>query len=100
MIMVILTERRIREYYEANPASKSALQDWTKKVKEAEWKTFEDIKKTFNSVDYVGNQHYVFNIKGNDYRMVAVVKFTPQFVMIKFLGTHAEYDKLTDISNL
>ena len=93
MFMVILTERRIREYYEANPASKSALQDWTKKVKEAEWKTFEDIKKTFNSVDYVGNQHYVFNIKGNDYRMVAVVKFTPQFVMIKFLGTHAEYDK-------
>ena len=100
MIIVILKERRIREYYEANLASKSALQDWTKKVKEAEGKTFEDIKKIFNSVDYVGNQHYVFNIKGNDYRMVAVVKFTPQFVMIKFLGTHAEYDKLTDISTL
>ena len=98
--MVILTERRILEYYEAKPASKMALQDWTKKVKEAEWKTFEDIKKTFNSVDNVGNQHYVFNIKGNDYSMVAVVKFTPQFVMIKFLGTHDEYDKLTDISNL
>ena len=98
--MVILTERRILEYYEANPASKSALQAWAKKVKEAKWKTFEDIKKTFNSVDYVGNPHYVFNIKGNDYRMVAVVKFTPQFVMIIFLGTHAEYDKLTDISNI
>ena len=49
--MVILTERRIREYYEAKTASNLALQDWTKKVKEAEWKTFEDIKKTFNSVD-------------------------------------------------
>lgn len=98
--MVILTERKIREYYEAHPASKAALQDWTKKVKEADWKTFDDIKKTFNSVDYVGNQHYVFNIKGNDYRMVAVIKFTPKFVMVKFLGTHAEYDKITDIANL
>ena len=98
--MIILTERKIRLYYEANPSSKTALQDWTKKVKEAEWKNFDDIKKTFNSVDYIGNQHYVFNIKGNDFRMVAVVKFTPQFVMIKFLGTHAEYDKLKDISNL
>ena len=77
-----------------------AFQDWTKKVKVAEWETFEDIKKTFNSADYVGNQHYVLNIKGKDCRMVAVIKFTPQFVMIKFLGTHAEYDKLTDIPNL
>ena len=98
--MIILTERKIREYYEANPASTSALQEWTKKIKEAEWKNFDDIKKTFNSVDYIGNQLYVFNIKGNDYRMVAVIKFTPRFVMIKFLGTHAEYDKIKDIKNI
>ena len=77
-----------------------ALLDWTKKVKEAEWKKFEDIKKTFNSVDYIGNQHYVFNIIGNEYIMVSVVKFRPQFVIIKFLGTNAECNKLTDISNL
>lgn len=39
-------------------------------------------------------QHYVFNIKGNDYRMVVVIKFIPQFVLIRFIGTHAEYDKI------
>ena len=70
------------------------------KTEEAEWKSLQDIKQTFNSVDYVGNQHYVFNIKGNDFRLVVVIKFTPQHVFIRFIGTHAEYDKITDIQNL
>ena len=61
---------------------------------------FADIRTTFNSVDYVGNQHYVFNIKGNDFRLVVVIKFTPQQVFIRFVGTHAEYDKINNISNL
>ena len=52
------------------------------------------IKKDFPSVDYVGNQRYVFNIKGNNYRLVFVIKFVPQFVFIRFVGTHAEYDKI------
>ena len=51
-------------------------------------------------MDSVGNQHYVFNIKGNDFRLVVVIKFTPQLVFIRFVGTHAEYDKITDISTL
>jgi mRNA interferase HigB len=55
---------------------------------------FADIKKTFNSVDSVGNQHYVFNIRGNNYRLVVVIQFTPQFVYVRFIGTHAEYDKI------
>lgn len=98
--MRIIAERTIRLYYEAHPESKSALQDWAAKVKAANWENFADIKSTFNSVDYVGNQHYVFNIKGNDFRLIAVVKFTVHFVLIRFIGTHAEYDKITDIKNL
>lgn len=98
--MRIISERTIRFYYEAHPEAKSALQDWTSKVKESNWKNLADIKQTFNSVDYVGNQHYAFNIKGNDFRLVAVVKFTIKFVLIRFIGTHAEYDKIKDIANI
>ena len=58
------------------------------------------MKKTFNSVDSVGNQHYVFNIKGNDYRLVVVVKFTISQVLIRFVGTHQEYDKIKDIQHI
>lgn len=92
--MRIISERTIRLYYERNPAAKTVLQDWAARVKKAQWKNFADIKQTFNSVDAVGNQHYVFNIKGNDFRLVAVIKFVPQFVLIRFIGTHQEYDRI------
>ena len=58
------------------------------------------IKQTFNSVDYVGNNRFVFNVKGNDYRLVAIISFNAKKVYIRFIGTHAEYDKIKDIKNI
>ena len=99
-LMRIIARKKIVDYYTLHPQAKSALDEWYSKTEEAEWKSLQDIKQTFNSVDYVGNQHYVFNIKGNDYRLIVVIKFTPQHVFIRFIGTHAEYDKIVDIQNL
>ena len=100
--MRIFTEQALKEYAENHPDSKVALQEWTTIVKRSKWTCFADIKKTFNSVDNVGNQHYVFNIKGNNYRLVVVIKFAIQFVYIRFIGTHKEYDsiELELLSNL
>ncbi len=92
--MRIFTEQTLKEYSEAHPDVKLALQEWAYVVKKSRWTCFADIKKTFNSVDSVGNQHYVFNIKGNNYRLVVVIKFTIGFVYVRFIGTHAEYDKI------
>jgi mRNA interferase HigB len=86
--MRIFTEKALKDYIEVQPMSRIALQEWVTIVKKAQWKCFADIKHTFNSVDNVGNQHYVFNIKGNDYRLVVVIKFTIQFVYVRFIGTH------------
>ena len=58
------------------------------------WTCFADIKQTFNSVDYVGNNRFVFNIKGNNYRIVAIVIFASKKVYIRFVGNHKEYDKI------
>ena len=98
--MRIFTEQAIKEYAEAHPDAKAALQEWTSIVKRSKWTCFADVKKTFNSVDNVGNQHYVFNIKGNNYRLIVVIKFTIKFVYIRFIGTHAEYDKIADCSKI
>ena len=98
--MRIFTEQTLKEYAEAHPEAKAALQEWTTIVKKSEWTCFADVKKTFNSVDNVGNQHYVFNIKGNNYRLIVVIKFTIKFVYVRFIGTHAEYDKIEDCSTL
>lgn len=92
--MRIFTEKTLNEFIEKHPDSKTAIQEWVKKVKNSTWTCFADIKNTFNSVDAVGNQHYVFNIRGNNYRIVVVVQFTPQFVYVRFVGTHEEYNKI------
>ena len=58
----------------------------------AKWKTPQDIKAAFASASFVGSNRVVFNIKGNDYRLVVSVAYRFQAVYVKFIGTHAEYD--------
>lgn len=98
--MRIFTEQTLKAYSEKHPESKTALEEWSSIVKKSNWTCFADIKSTFNSVDSVGNQHYVFNIKGNDFRLIVVIKFTIHFVYVRFIGTHSEYDKIPDCSTI
>lgn len=92
--MRIITEEPLKDYIARFPDTKTALQNWVKMVKEAQWECFADVKKSLNSVDNVGNQHYVFNIRGNHHSLVVVIKFTIKWVYIRFVGTHEEYDKI------
>lgn len=96
--MHIIKKKTLTDYYELHPQDRTALEDWYSRTKRSHWKCFADIKATFNSVDSVGNQRYVFNIKGNDFRLIVVIQFRPEFVYIRFIGTHAEYDKIKDAS--
>lgn len=99
--MRIFTEQKIKEYITEHPESRVALQDWVQRVKRAEWKDFADIRRSFSgSVDCVGNQRYVFNIRGNNYRLIAVVRFTIKYVYIRFIGTHTEYERIKDITTI
>ena len=98
--MRIISKSILTAYYNEEPKAQVALENWYNKTKEATWRNFADMKKTFNSVDSVGNKRYVFNIKGNDYRLVVLVLFTAGRVYIRFVGTHVEYDKIKDIKNI
>ncbi len=75
------------------------LQTWYKIVENADWKNINDVKKIYGSADIVGNNRMVFNIKGNDYRLVVAFNFQRQWVFIKFIGTHKQYDKI-DVSTI
>lgn len=70
------------------------LERWYHTVEEAKWHSFAEMRMYFGTVDYVGNQHYVFNIGGNKYRLIVVVKFVMGYVFIRFVGTHQDYDKI------
>lgn len=98
--MRIISKSTLVEFYTKEPQSKSALEEWYEKTRRAEWSCYADMKQSFNSVDAVGNQHYVFNIKGNNYRLVVVIQFTPKTVYIRFVGSHRDYDRIKDIQNI
>ena len=98
-VMHVISFATIRSYSQQHADASVALRDWHTKTEKASWKTLADIKKTFGSADYVGNDRYVFNIKGNDYRLVAMIFLQAGQVYIRWIGTHAEYDKIKDIEN-
>ena len=98
--MHIISFRKLREFFEEDPNSKVALQDWYKRVSKAEWDNFSDMKKTFNSVDSVGNSRFVFNVKGNHYRIVALLLFQIKRVYIRWVGTHKDYNKIKNIDKI
>lgn len=97
--MRIVTYKRIKDFSEKHTAAENPLNFWYHTTTAEEWKNLNEIKQTFNSVDYVGNHRFVFNIKGSDYRLIAIISFNAQKVYIRFIGTHADYDKLKDIKN-
>ena len=98
--MHVIAKSTLVEYYTSHPQAKQPLEDWYETTRRAEWRNLTDIRAMFNNVDYVGNDRYVFNIKGNDYRLIVIIRFTKGRVFIRFVGTHSEYDKITDIKNI
>jgi Uncharacterized protein conserved in bacteria len=96
--MRVIAISTLKAFWEKHPDAEQPLKEWYVKTCRVRWKNLADMRNDFNSVDYVGNQRYVFNIKGN-YRLVVAVKFTPELVYIRFVGTHDEYDRI-DVSTI
>ena len=92
--MRIFTQQALAACCRQYPEARVSLQNWKTIVKRSKWKSFSDMKRSFRSADSAGNQRYVFNIRGNEFRLVAIVKFNIGFVYIRYFGRHAEYERL------
>ena len=99
--MRVVSHKKLREFYETpgREDAQAALERGYEITEDTQWHSFSEMKADFGDVDAVGNQHYVFNIRGNKYRLVVVVKFLMGYVFIRFVGTHKEYD-LIDASKI
>jgi mRNA interferase HigB len=95
----IYNKSTLGNFWKKYQQAKVPLQTWYKIVENADWKNINDVKKIYGSADIVGNNRMVFNIKGNDYRLVVAFNFQRQWVFIKFIGTHKQYDKI-DVSTI
>lgn len=92
--MRIISRKKIRKFGEKHTDARSALESWYADAKHANWKTPSDIKNIYNNACFVGTTRVVFNIKGNKYRLVAVIQFEYGIVYIRFVGTYKEYDRI------
>jgi mRNA interferase HigB len=90
----IIAKRTIREFWEKHPESKEYLETWYETVKGAEWNTPNEIKEFYTTVSILKNSRVVFNIKGNDFRLVAKINYEKEWLFIRFIGTHKEYDQI------
>ena len=98
--MSIIARRTLREFvdrlegHKDRPAVKAALDAWFDEVSKAEWASSADVKRLYATASIVSAERIVFNIKGNDYRLVVSVDFEKGIVWIKWIGTHKAYDRI------
>jgi mRNA interferase HigB len=90
--MRVLTKRPIREFWEKYPDAETALLNWYKITKKADWTNLVDVRKDFPHADLAG-VCTIFNIGGNKYRLITKIYYPSKKVLIRFVLTHAEYDK-------
>lgn len=92
--MQVLSKRTLRLFWEKHPKAKTPLKAWYSIASKALWETPQDVKDVFASADFVGDNRVIFNIGGNNYRLVAHIAYPYGKLLIKFVGTHSEYDKI------
>ena len=92
--MVVLSKAILMSFVERFPETEEAIFRWYGQTSVANCKNFSEMKNSFNAVDAVGNDRYVFNIKGNHFRLIALIIFKVRTVFVLFIGTHKEYDEL------
>jgi len=96
----VIARKTLRKYVESLKGSKDyqavkgAMEAWFHEVRKADWKGPADIVRNYANASIVGPERVVFNIKGNDYRLVVALNYTRKSVFIKWFGTHSDYDKI------
>lgn len=95
----IVARSTLSVFWKKHPPAAGPLKAWFAEAKKASWGSTDDIKKAYASASIINSERVVFNIGGNKYRLVVAIWWRGQVVWVKFVGTHAEYDKI-DVSKV
>lgn len=93
-IMNVVARRTLVEFWTLHPKAKAPLSAWYEIARAAEWRTPQDVRADFNSVDFVGDNRLIFDIGGNNYRLVTRISYPFKQLLVKFVGTHRDYDRI------
>lgn len=97
--MRIISRKRLVEFWQLHPDAEQPLRAWYAEAKKANWRLPTEIKSTYRNVSLLANNRVVFNIKGNDYRLIVIIEYKQNKIFIRFIGTHQEYDRI-DATNV
>jgi mRNA interferase HigB len=92
--MRILSRSTLRDFWESHSDAEEALKTWYYEASHANWQSPADVKATHRSVSIIANNRAIFNIKGNTYRLIVAIRYDIGIIFVRFIGTHAEYDKV------
>lgn len=92
--MRIFSKKILREFWEQHGDAKAGLQAWYEEALRSEWKSPVDVKNTYANASIIANNRIVFNIHGNVYRLIVKVHYNRGFASVRFVGSHAEYDRI------
>ncbi len=92
--MRILSRSTLRDFWESHSDAEEALKTWYYKASHADWQSPADVKATHRNASIIANSRAVFNIKGNTYRLIVAIRYDIGIIFVRFIGTHAEYDKV------
>jgi len=92
--MRIIARKTLREFWKRHPPAKGPLLAWYREVEHEDWDTPAKVKARYRSASIIGTDRVVFNIKGNDYRLVVRIAYAYRIVYVRFVGTHADYDRV------
>lgn len=90
--MRVIAVSSLRAFWERYPDAEQPLKAWYEEATSARWSQPADIKAQYRSASVLKNRRVIFNIKGNDYRLIVAIAYQLQIVYVKFVGTHKEYD--------
>ena len=92
--MRVIAVSTLRDFWKLHPDAEQPLKAWFEEVTKASWAQPSDIKAQYGNASILKNRRVVFNIKGNDYRLIVAIAYRLQVVYVKFVGTHKEYDEV------
>lgn len=92
--MRVISRKTLKVFWERHADAEQPLEAWFHEAKHANWKSFGDIKARYRSADLLPGSRVVFDIKGNTYRLIVRIHFNTGIVFIRFVGTHADYDRI------
>jgi mRNA interferase HigB len=90
----IISKKILRDFWEIYPDSEQQLKAWYQETSKAEWTNPNNLKAEYPSASFLADNRVVFNIKGNHYRLIVKINYDYQIIWIRFIGSHAAYDKI------